>query len=290
MIKINSGINYSQIIIETINNIFNALISSIDSSIYSLLDEITFVDNSVLNDKSFEKIFSSTFGITYIANSLLIGFVLYYCTRLMFVYYSGNAIERPYQFLSKSIICAICINFSYFLCQQIVNINYLLSSSILETGNLLNIEISFSSLINQTNEMISSSNFDIFSFSGILKSITTIGLINLLFSYSIRYILIKLFILISPFSILSLTTQSSSWFFRSWLKNFLSLLLIQSLVALILLIIFSINMNSTDFISQIIYISAIFVLTKINVYMRELFGGLSMDFSININSLKSLLN
>lgn len=289
MININSEINYSQIIIETINNIFHTLISSIDNSIYSLIDTITFIDTTIMQDKLFEKIFSSTFGITYIANSLLIGFVLYYCTKLMFVYYSGSAIERPYQFLLKSILCAICINSSYFLCEQLININSLISSSIIELGKTLNMDISFSTLITQTNNLISSSDLDLFSFSGILKSITTAGLINLLFSYSIRYILIKLFILISPFSILSLTNQSSSWFFRSWMRNFLSLLLIQSLVALVLLIIFSLNTTSQDIISQIIYISAIFVLTKTNVYMKELFGGLSMNFGMNIQSLKSFI-
>ena len=289
MVTINTGINYSQIIIETINNLFHTLISSIDNSIYSLIDDITFLDTSILKDNLFEKFFNSTFGITYIANSLLIGFVLYYCTKLMFVYYSGNSIERPYQFLLKSIICAICINSSYFLCEQIININSLISSAIIELGKSLNLDISFSNLITQTNNLISSSNLDLFSFSGILKSFTSIGLINLLFSYSIRYILVKLFILISPFAILSVSTQGTSWFFRSWLRNFLSLLLIQSLVALVLLIIFSLSTNSQDVISQIIYISAIIVLTKTNQYMKELFGGMSIGFNINMQSFKKYI-
>ena len=289
MVTINTGINYSQIIIETINNLFHTLISSIDNSIYSLIDDITFLDTSILKDNLFEKFFNSTFGITYIANSLLIGFVLYYCTKLMFVYYSGNSIERPYQFLLKSIICAICINSSYFLCEQIININSLISSAIIELGKSLNLDISFSNLITQTNNLISSSNLDLFSFSGILKSFTSIGLINLLFSYSIRYILVKLFILISPFAILSVSTQGTSWFFRSWLRNFLSLLLIQYLVALVLLIIFSLSTNSQDVISQIIYISAIIVLTKTNQYMKELFGGMSIGFNINMQSFKKYI-
>lgn len=292
MININtSQINYSEIIIEVINNLFSTLISSIDNSIYSLIDKTVFIDANIMKDSFFNNLLNSQFGLTYIANSILIGFVLYYCAKLMFSHYSGISIEHPYQFLIKTILCAIFINSSYFVCEQILNINALISSSIAELGSsFFGQEVSFNNLITQTNVFIrNSSAIDMFSFAGILKSFITFGLLNLLFSYSIRYILIKVFILITPFAILSLTTQSSSWFFRSWFKNFLSLLLVQSLISLILLIIFSLNTKSGNIMSQISYISAIFVLTKANNYMKDLFGGISTDFNVSISALKSLM-
>ena len=210
----------------------------------------------------------------------------------MFAYYLANQVEKPYQFIIKCIVCAICINSSLFLCEQLLNINSLISGSIIELGStILGKNISFNNLIENSNKLIAATNsVDILSFSGILKTLISLGLLNLLFSYSIRYILIKVFILLCPFAILSLTNITSSWFFKSWLRNFLSLLLGQALVAIILLIVFSFNLSDNSILLQISYISAIFVLVKSNNYMKELFGGISTDFNINISNFKNLLH
>lgn len=286
-----SQIDYSQIIIETLNKLFSGLFSSIDNSIYSMLDHITFISENIFEDKLLKSILNPFSGIIIIANSLLVGFVIYYCFRLMLSYYSGNGIEKPNQFLVKAIICAICINYSLFFCTEIIKINNLISDSFCQLGyNICKKEISFNTLILETNNFINlENNFNIFSFNGLLKSSISIGMINLLFSYSIRYILIKILILLSPFAILSLIMQATSWFFKIWLRTFISLLLLQSFVALILLIIFMINISVTDILSQISYISALFILSKANSYIKEIFGGVSTDFNANISSIKSLL-
>lgn len=287
-----SQIDYSQIIIETLNKLFSGLFSSIDNSIYSMLDHITFISENIFEDKLLKSILNPFSGIIIIANSLLVGFVIYYCFRLMLSYYSGNEIEKPNQFLVKAIICAICINYSLFFCTEIIKINNLISDSFCQLGyNICKKEISFNTLILETNNFINlENNFNIFSFNGLLKSSISIGMINLLFSYSIRYILIKILILLSPFAILSLIMQATSWVFKIWLRTFISLLLLQSFVALILLIIFMINISVTDILSQISYISALFILSKANSYIKEIFGGVSTDFNANISSIKSLLN
>lgn len=286
-----SQIDYSQIIIETLNKLFSGLFSSIDNSIYSMLDHITFISENIFEDKLLKSILNPFSGIIIIANSLLVGFVIYYCFRLMLSYYSGNGIEKPNQFLVKAIICAICINYSLFFCTEIIKINNLISDSFCQLGyNICKKEISFNTLILETNNFINlENNFNIFSFNGLLKSSISIGMINLLFSYSIRYILIKILILLSPFAILSLIMQATSWVFKIWLRTFISLLLLQSFVALILLIIFMINICVTDILSQISYISALFILSKANSYIKEIFGGVSTDFNANISSIKSLL-
>lgn len=287
-----SQLDYSQIIIDTINSLFNSLISSIDTTLYSLLDKIVFIDTSILSDSFFDKAFGSTYGIGLlaIADSLFLGIILYYCYRLIMSYYTGITIEQPYTFLIRSIIFGICINSSQFLCEQIIYINSLLSDSISEIGSAIyGTKISFSNLITQINTFISTNNsFDLFSFDGIMKTFVTFGLINLLFSYSLRYILIKLFILLSPFAFLSLINISTSWFFKIWVKNFLSMLLLQSLISLIFLLIFSFDGTFSSTFSQLLYIGAIYSLSKANNYMRELIGGISTDININVSSLKSL--
>ena len=101
--------------------------------------------------------------------------------------------------------------------------------------------------------------------------------------------MIKVFILISPFAFLTLTNYSTSWFFKSWIRNFIGLLLLQSLIVFILLIVFSIDYNSTDLFSKFLYIGGIYALSRANTYIRELIGGISTDISNAFGSIKGLL-
>lgn len=227
-----------------------------------------------------------------ITNALLIGFSIYYCIKLLYSHFSYIEIEKPYEFIFKFLIFSICINSSYFICEQILNINYLISGAIQEIGkNIFNLDISFNNLILNLNSIISIEveSFNIFSVDGLLKGFISFGLFNLVFSYSLRYIMIKVFILISPFAFLTLTNHSSSWFYRSWFKNFIGLLLLQSLISFILLIIFSIDYNSSDLLSKFMYIGGIYALSRANNYIRELIGGISTDISNAFASIKNII-
>lgn len=279
--------NLTTSIIETINSIFETLFSSIDTTIYSVLDELTFIDKNILNDSIFQKIFGSNGnnGLLVIANSLLVGFSLYYAIRLIYSYYMNLQIERPYQFIFKLLIFGIVMNCSYFICNQFIQINSFISDAIRALGsNIFGHNISFSELINKLNYFsIKENEFNIFSFDGIIKSFISISLFNLIFSYSLRYIMVKVFILITPFAILSLINESTSWFFKTWLRTVLSLLFQQSLVAIILLIIFSFSFSSNNIISQLMCIGGIYALVRANSYIRNLIGGISTDISNNFN-------
>lgn len=98
--------NVTEIIIDTINSIFENLFSSIDNNLYSVLDEITFISSDILNDKTFENIFgtSTSNGLLLIANSLLFGFVLYYAAKYLMSHITYNRIENPFSFIIKIII------------------------------------------------------------------------------------------------------------------------------------------------------------------------------------------
>ena len=287
--------NLTTSIIETINSIFETLFSSIDTTIYSVLDELTFIDKNILDNSVFQKIFGSTGnnGLLVIANSLLVGFSLYYAIRLIYSYYMNLQIERPYQFIFKLLIFGIVMNCSYFICNQFIQINSFISDAIRTVGsNIFGYDISFSELINKLNYLsIKENEFNIFSFDGLIKSFISISLFNLIFSYSLRYIMVKVFILITPFAILSLINESTSWFFKTWLRTVLSLLFQQSLVSIILLIIFSFNFSSNNIISQLMCICGIYALVRANSYIRSLIGGISTDVSNNFNiSSKFLKN
>ena len=212
-------------------------------------------------------------------------------TVQLFLYY-GKIIDLIWGRNFSCPIYAILSNSSYFIIEQILNINSLISLSIREIGeNLFNCNICFSELILKLNNVITNdnSNLNIFSLDGILKSFISINFLNLLFTYSLRYVILKVFILITPFAILTLINSTTSWFFKSWFKCILSLLLLQSLVSLILLVIFSTNFSTNDIFSKIICIGSIYALTQANTYIRELIGGISTDVSNNISALKYIL-
>ena len=116
--------NITQIIIDTINSIFNTLFSSIDMSLYSVLDSLTFIDSSIMNNKNFVNIFgsSTTNGILLIANSFLLAILIYFAVRYLFSHFTYSQIEKPQSFLIKLIICGLCMNFSYFLVEDFINI------------------------------------------------------------------------------------------------------------------------------------------------------------------------
>lgn len=274
-------------IVQTINNIFQTLFSSIDNSVYQILDELTFINPNILNEPLLEKLFgtSASNGLLLLANSLLFGFALYYGIRLIYSYYMNLQVERPYQFIFKLIIFGIIMNSSYFICKQFLELNSLLSESIRSIGaSIIGHEISFSELINQLNSVISvgETDFNIFSFDGLIKSFISVGLFNLIFSYSLRFVIIKVFLFLSPFAILSLINQSTSWLFKTWIRTTISLLLQQSFIAIILLIIFSFDFSSQNIFSKLMYIGGIYALMHANSYMRTLIGGISTDVSSNL--------
>lgn len=285
--------NITQIIIDTINTILGNLFSSIDNNLYSILDDITFINSDILKDKNFENIFgtSTSNGILLIANSLLLGFLIYFAIKYLISHFTFSNVEQPHSFLIKLIICGICMNFSYFLLTYFLDIFSNITLAIRNLGeNLFNKEICFSELILTINSNISvnTTSVDVFSLDGLIKSILSFSLLNLVFSYSFRYILIKVFVLIAPFAILSNSLNSTSWFFKSWIKNLFSLLFIQIIVSIILLILFSMNFSSGNLAIKFIYVGGLFALIKANSFVRDLVGGVSTTISQNVHNFSKI--
>lgn len=281
--------NITQTIINTINSIFEMLFSSIDNNLYSVLDKITFINSDIINDKNFENIFgtSTSNGILLIANSLLLGFILYYAFKYLMSHITYQRVDSPFSFIIKIILFGICMNFSFFIVQLILDLNSNISLAIRSLGkNLFNSEISFSQLINTINTHISvdTSSLNIFSVDGLIKSTLSLSLLNLVFSYSFRYIMVKVFILLSPFAFLSLCLENTSWFFKSWLKNLFSLLFIQIIVSLVLLILFSLDFSSSNLFNKFVYVGGIYSLIKANSFVREFIGGVSTNISQSVKS------
>lgn len=285
--------NITQIIIDTINTIFENLFSSIDNTLYNLLDELTFINSDILTDSYFQEILgtSASSGILLIANTLLFAFLLYYAIKYLLSHMTFDRIDRPSSFFIKMVLYAICMNSSFFIVELFIDFMSNISLVIRSIGeDLFNESICFSSLITNinTNIAIDTSSFNIFTIDGLIKSILSVSLLNLVFTYSLRYIFVKVFVLITPFAFLSLILSNTSWFFKAWLKNLFSLLFIQIIVSLILLLMFSVDFSSTELFNKFIYVGGMYGLIRANALVRDFIGGVSTTITQSVKSFTNL--
>ena len=285
--------NITQIIIDTINTIFENLFSSIDNTLYNLLDELTFINSDILTDKYFQEILgtSTSSGILLIANTLLFGFLLYYAIKYLLSHMTYDRIDKPSSFFIKMVLYAICMNSSFFIVELFVDLMSNISLVIRSIGeDLFNESICFSSLITNinTNIAVDTSSLNIFTIDGLIKSVLSVSLLNLVFTYSLRYIFVKVFVLITPFAFLSLILSNTSWFFKAWLKNLFSLLFIQIIVSLILLLMFSVDFSSTELLNKFIYVGGMYGLIKANSLVRDFIGGVSTTITQSVKSFTNL--
>ena len=288
-----SSQNITQIIIDTINTIFENLFSSIDNSLYSLLDELTFINSDILKDKYFQDILgtSTSSGILLISNTLLFAFILYYSIKYLLSHLTYDRIDKPSSFFIKIVLYAICMNSSFFIVELFIDLMSYISLFIRSIGeDLFGQSICFSSLITNINTNISvdTSSLNIFTIDGLIKSVLSISLLNLVFTYSLRYIFIKVFVLITPFAFLSLILSNTSWFFKAWLKNLFSLLFIQIIVSIILLLMFSVDFSNTDLFSKFIYVGGMYGLIRANSLVRDFIGGVSTTVAQSVKSFTNL--
>ena len=178
-------LNLTTLISDSLNSIFFKFFSSVDNTILSTLDSVLFITPDIITNSKFQTIFGtdSTNGFLLIANSLILGIIIFYVLRFVTSHLIYSKIDSPYQFIFKSIIFIACMNSSLWICEKIIYLVSLLSDAIREVGYFITgNEITFSNLINNINSSVYSpvENFNIFSIDGILKLITTIGIIYIL--------------------------------------------------------------------------------------------------------------
>ena len=184
--------NITQVIIDTINTIFENLFSSIDNNLYSLLDELTFINSDILTDKYFQDILgtSSSSGILLIANTLLFAFILYYSIKYLLSHLTYDRIDKPSSFFIKIVLYAICMNSSFFIVELFIDLMSYISLFIRSIGeDLFGQSICFSSLITNINTNISvdTSSLNIFTIDGLIKSVLSISLLNFHKSFCTHY-------------------------------------------------------------------------------------------------------
>ena len=284
--------NISQNVFNSINDVFSKIFYSIDENIYNTLDDITFINLEIIENSKINKIIgnNSSEGILLICNALILGIVLYYSINYLISHLTLSRVEKPSQFIFKLIIFSILMNGSIWICIQIVDIVSIVTNSIRQIGeSLFKESICFSNFIKIINEKIYvEEHLNIFSFDGVIKSFITFGFMNLIFSNSLRYIMIQVFIIISPFGFMCLISGKTEYFFKRWVICFLSLLIEQILISVILILAFSLEKNMDDIIVKLLYVGIIYALIKANTYMNQIFGGISTMITSGINTMKTI--
>ncbi len=291
---VDQTVNIGKVILDTINNLCSSLFTSIDKNIMPELDKLLFLDTDIIKNTSLERIVGDNLntGLLVLANSLLTAFVIYYAIRRFTSFYMGTDVESPYQFITKTIVIAILVTSSLTLCSGIVSFTHEISNFTCELGhNITGQKISFEAMV-KTLSSSKQSNFNIFSFEGILTSMISISSFSLMITFSFRYILTKVLVMLSPFAFLCLINKSTYGLFRSWLKSFFSLLLIQIIISIIMILVFVIiKENDASIFGKLLLLGCTYALLKSNQFVRDFINGtgISTDFSSGISGLKSIM-
>ncbi|MBR3280872.1 MAG: hypothetical protein IKI57_03370 [Clostridia bacterium] len=287
-------INVTEVVLDTINSLCNNLFSSINKSIFPELDKLIFLNSDLTESTYLERIIGTNFntGLLVLAEFFLSAFVIYYAISKFTTYYTGKEIDSTPKFFVKAVFIGILVFSSFNVCSAILSATSEITTFICSLGkNIFKLDISFSNLIEKLYKSSQSDSFNLFSFNGILTSMISISSFSLIISFSIRYIITKVLILLSPFSFLCLMNKDTTSLFRCWLKSFFSLLLIQIIMALILLLSFAlIKENSTNVFNQILLIGSTLALMKTTQFVKEFLNntGISTDFSAGIGGIRSL--
>lgn len=286
--------NIVDILNSSISSLVNNLLTSIDTNVFSILDEIVFINNSILNDKYFISFFTKKFSIVYLSEALLFGVLLYYSISYFFSKFTCSNFQKPISFIPKLLFSAVFIHFSSSICGYLIDFFDLITNIIREIGiTIFSVRISFSLIYEKISLLFMSdlsTTFMIFSFDGILKSFISLGFINLLFTYSIRFIFIKILLIISPFAFLSLSLDQSSWIFKIWLKNLVGQLFSQIFICVILLIILSFQNSFNLTVTKLLYIGSLICLIKANTFVKDFTSGFTSDISSGLSNLKNYFN
>lgn len=286
--------NVATVVSNSLSTLINNLLTSVDNGVFSVLDELAFVNSSSISDKYFQSFFTKSFSLVSLCQALLFAFLLYYIISYFLSLFTCSSFQRPLSFICKLFISALLIKFSFEICEKILDFFYLLTDILREIGvSIFSVKLSFSLLYKKITDLFLTSQpeiFQFFSFDGILKSCISFGFINLLFTYSIRFIFIKILVLISPFAFLTLALDQSTWIFKIWFKNFIGQLFTQLFICVILLIMFSFSTVSNPVIVKLLYIAAIVCLIKASSFVKDFTSGFTSDISSSVSSIKSLFS
>lgn len=263
-------------IIDNLNQISEKVFKFVEKEIYELLDKIVTIDLQIFNKEPLKLFFSKGIADSFIiiANALLIINIIYYIISILISMYNGKSVDNVNKFILKTISIGIIINYSYFICEEIIDcINNVTITIDYVSKHILNKELKF---VNLREIIINIENFlknDLISLNGLIKGMISFGSISIFIQFSIRYVKIIFLIIISPFAFLSMGHEITYGFFKMWIKLFFGNILIQIIVKLLLFIPIMCQ-SYNDNLYKVILVGVIHIIYRLNSFSQELFAKL----------------
>lgn len=277
-------------ILENLNQVFMSLFNSIDKEVFIYLDALVFANSNIIKDEITERLIGNkyTSGTISIAIAISVGFILYYAIRYLLSHLVFKEVENPFQFILKIILTLFVVVYIKDILNFAFYINHIITEEILRMGeDIIGTKVTFMNFLDILNSTIYSNDikFEIATFDGIIKIFVTVGIINLLFEYTLRYVLLKSMCIISPFLILFRVFKGSSYIYKNWMKIFFSMLFMQNIVAIILVITTLIKGDMKGTLSKLIFVGTVYALIKANKIVNDIIGGINMQNSLTIQTL-----
>jgi membrane protein len=272
-------------IITNLNYLLEKVFKSIEGEIFKTLDKLTIIGPEILKEEPLKNIVfeNKVNGLVIIANTLILFFVIYYVFKQLIGIYNGNKIESIYVFIIRIIIVCIIVNFSYYICEEILNIFGILGESIdTYASDLINRKVTFENLKDSIINIENIINTDLVSLDGIIKGIISFGSVSILISFSVRYVTVIFLIIISPLAFVCLSSNLTSGIFNMWVKMLIVNLTLQIGIKLLIFIPLAYK-NQNDIIYKIILVGTISLIYKFNIFIKELLARIS-----NENNVKNI--
>lgn len=272
-------------IITNLNYLLEKVFKSIEGEIFKTLDKLTIIGPEILKEEPLKNIVfeNKVNGLVIIANILILFFVIYYVFKQLIGIYNGNKIESIYVFIIRIIIVCIIVNFSYYICEEILNIFGILGESIdTYASDVINKKVTFENLKDSIINIENIINTDLVSLDGIIKGIISFGSVSILISFSVRYVTVIFLIIISPLAFVCLSSNLTSGIFNMWVKMLIVNLTVQIGIKLLIFIPLAYK-NQNDIIYKIILVGTISLIYKFNIFIKELLARIS-----NENNVKNI--
>lgn len=269
-------------LISNLNEMCKALFNSVDKNAFKYLDELAFLDESK---------FKTGIELELIGNNIyegVIGIALYYIVNYFIRKIINEEMENPYTFIIKSIIAGFFIIYIKDIVLFVISVNNIITKEILNlTQTFFNQKVTFENILIKINETlyVQGEGFNVMSFDGIIKIYLVFGIINLIFEYSLRYVIIKIMFILSPIFVAFKTNRRTEYLYNNWIKGMFGLLFMQNIIAIILVISTRFITSPLIPINKIIYIGMIYALIKVNVFIKEIFGGVSIEVQTPIKNI-----
>lgn len=243
------------------------------TNFYKMLDEVAFLNCDFLGVGSGGNILDNTKKIADavigLSNLVVWGILIIYSLKILFGYFISKRFDTPWKFFVRMIIFGVLSNAAFFICYTGIffseNCTEYIRSYVGENQTSFNIleEYVIDDNIQELDGVGSS-----YSFEALITILIYVFTLFVGICLCMRYILIKLLILLSPIFFVLGGFKSSEKIFFCWCKVFFSLIFAQVLYCIVIAIINFVNLDDKLFSQFFIFSILLFVCKNIMSFFK----------------------